>query len=168
MAPSEIRYSRSRFSTRLIEDRLYTRGHYWLEKTEGDRWRIGFTRFAIRMLGEAVEVDFEVEPEAEVKIGDVIGWMEGFKAVTDLFAPMTGRFCGRNPIIDEDITVLVTDPYIKGWLFEMAGDPGEECIDVHAYCAVLDTTIDGMLGKRDESAEASPEGSEPDADGRQG
>ena len=155
MAPPEIRYSRSRFSTRLIEDRLYTRGHYWLERTEAGRWRIGFTRFAIRMLGEAVEVDFEVEPGAEVKIGDVIGWMEGFKAVTDLFAPMNGRFEGRNPIIDEDITILVTDPYRKGWLFEMSGDPGAECIDVHAYCAVLDTTIDGMLGKRHESTDES-------------
>ena len=58
MPEGEIRYKRSRFSTRLIESRLYTAGHGWLEK-DGDSWKIGFTKFAIRMLGEVVELEFE-------------------------------------------------------------------------------------------------------------
>ncbi len=147
----ELRYTRSRFSTPLIEDRLYTAGHYWLERDEaGERWRVGLTRFAIRMLGEAVELDLEVEPGVAIETGQVIGWLEGFKAVTDLFSPMAGTYERRNPTLDTDINVLATDPYVKGWLFEMRGQPGEECVDVHAYVQVLDTTIDAMIGKRNE------------------
>ena len=62
MMSGEVHYRRSRFSTRLLEDRLYTAGHSWLEREEGDLWRIGFTKFAVRMLGESVELEFEMTP----------------------------------------------------------------------------------------------------------
>ena len=150
MTPVEISYRRSRFSTRLLEDRLYTAGHSWLEQEEGDLWRIGFTKFAVRMLGEIVELGFETEPGATVETGHVIGWLEGFKAVTDMFSPLSGRFEGFNPAVDEQITLLTSDPYGKGWLFKVRGQPGEDCLDVHGYVSLLDTTIDKMLGKRHE------------------
>ena len=150
MGTEGIRYKRSRFSTRLLEDRLYTAGHYWLRKEEEDLWKIGFTKFAIRMLGEAVELGFEVKPGAEIKTGQVAGWIEGFKAVTDLYAPMGGRFEGGNPELDREIKLVQSDPYGRGWLYAIRGNPGETCIDVHRYISVLDATIDKMLGKRHE------------------
>ena len=79
MPSAEIPYNRSRFSTRLIEDRLYTAGHSWLEREDGEVWRVGFTKFAVRMLGEIVELGFETEPGATVETGQVIGWLEGFQ-----------------------------------------------------------------------------------------
>ena len=66
-----------------------------------DVWRVGFTKFATRVLGEPVEFDFEVKLEDELSVGQVIGWIEGFKAVTDLFCPMEGRYCGSNPELDQ-------------------------------------------------------------------
>ena len=84
MMSGEVHYRRSRFSTRLLEDRLYTAGHSWLEREEGDLWRIGFTKFAVRMLGEIVELSFETSAGSPVETGQVLGWLEGFKAVTDL------------------------------------------------------------------------------------
>ena len=148
MMSGEVHYRRSRFSTRLLEDRLYTAGHSWLEREEGDLWRIGFTKFAVRMLGEIVELDFETTPGSPVETGQVIGWLEGFKAVTDIFSLLSGRFEGSNPALDETITLLTTAPYTRGWLFKVHGQPGTDCLDVHGYVSLLDTTIDKMLGTR--------------------
>ena len=148
MPPAEIPYNRSRFSTRLIEDRLYTAGHSWLEREDGEVWRVGFTKFAVRMLGEIVELGFETEPGATVETGQVIGWLEGFKAVTDMYSPLAGRFEGFNPAVDAEAALLSRDPYRKGWLFRVRGQPGDDCLDVHGYVTLLDTTIDKMLGRR--------------------
>lgn len=150
MPPAEIPYNRSRFSTRLLEDRLYTAGHSWLEREDEDVWRVGFTKFAVRMLGEIVELGFETEPGATVETGQVIGWLEGFKAVTDMYSPLAGRFEGFNPAVDEQAALLSNDPYRRGWLFRVRGQPGDDCLDVHGYMALLDTTIDKMLGRRHE------------------
>jgi len=150
MTSTAIHYKRSRFSTRLLENRLYTAGHSWLEQDEGDLWRIGFTKFAVRMLGEIVELGFETEPGARVETGQIVGWLEGFKAVTDIFSPLSGHFEGFNPAIEEHVQLLTIDPYVKGWLFKVRGQPDNDCLDVHGYVSLLDTTIDKMLGQRHE------------------
>jgi len=157
MQTERIHYKRSRFATSLPGDRLYTAGHYWLARDEGPApegphlWQIGLTRFATRMLGDMVELDVEIEPGSRVETGQVIGWLEGFKATTDIYAPLAGRFEGINPRLETEIERLNSDPYDRGWLFRVQGEPGEECVDVHGYVSVLDTTIDRMLGKRHES-----------------
>ena len=148
MTSEEVHYKRSRFSTRLFSDRLYTAGHCWLEERENGVWRIGFTKFATRMLGDIVEVGFETKSGDAVKTGQIVGWVEGFKAVTDIFSPISGNFEGCNPKLDEDITVLTQKPYLAGWLFEIHGTPGNDCLDVKGYVNILDTTIDKMLGQR--------------------
>ena len=152
MAAEEIHYKRSRFATRLFSDRLYTAGHAWLRKEEDGLWRVGFAKFAVRMLGEAVEMAFEVKPGAEVKTGQPIGWIEGFKAVTDLFAPFGGVFVEGNPALVKEIGLMQSDPAGKGWLYSLRGDPGTDCLDAQGYIAVLDATIDKMLGKRHDGA----------------
>ena len=148
MTSAEIPYNRSRFSTRLLENRLYTAGHSWLEQEDDEVWRVGFTKFAVRMLGEIVELGFETEPGSTVETGQVVGWLEGFKAVTDMYSPLAGRFEGFNPAVDEQAALLASDPYRRGWLFRVRGQPGDDCLDVHGYIALLDTTIDKMLGRR--------------------
>ena len=111
-------------------------------------WRVGFTKFAVRMLGEIVELGFETEPGTAVETGEVVGWLEGFKAVTDMYSPLAGRFEGFNPAVDEEAALLSRDPYRRGWLFRVRGQPGDDCLDVQGYVALLDTTIDKMLGRR--------------------
>jgi glycine cleavage system H protein len=151
MGAEDIHYKRSRFSTRLKPDRSYTAGHHWLLRGENDLWRVGLTKFAVRMLGEAVELGFDVQAGAEVKTGQAIGWIEGFKAITDLYSPMGGRFEGSNPELDKEIKLVQTDPYGRGWLYSVRGTPGSGGLDVQGYVAVLDATIDKMLGQRHES-----------------
>ena len=142
-----IRYKRSRFSTRLPVDRRYTRAHYWLQQREGGVWRIGLTKFATRMLGDLVEYEFSLQPGAaiEIELGQDIGWIEGFKAVSDIYSVACGRFRALNADLGRDITLLESDPYGQGWLYEVQGDPDPKNFDVHEYANILDVTIDRML-----------------------
>ena len=139
-----VAYRRSRFSTRLPTDRLYAPSHFWMAETEPGIWRIGFTKFATRMLGDFVEQGFEPKPGDRVEIGQTIGWVEGFKAITDLYCVMAGEFLGTNAALAEDITLADTDPYGKGWLYSIRGKPAPNTLDVQGYTEMLDLTIDKM------------------------
>ena len=143
----DLRYKRSRFSARLPMDRRYAPSHFWLLEYEPGVWRVGFTKFALRMLGEAVEFEFEAGEGSEVETGQVVGWIEGFKAVTDVFCPMNGTFAGSNPALDEDLQLMHSSPYEKGWLFAVRGIPDAACLDAGGYSELLDATIDRMQGK---------------------
>jgi glycine cleavage system H protein len=142
-----LSYKRSRFAARFPRALSYTESHFWLGRQEGDLWRVGFTKFALRMLGEPVEIDFEVATGTEVETGQVVGWLEGFKAVTDLFTPMTGKFMGKNPALETSIDAVKRDPYEKGWLYQVEGTPGDDIFDADGYAAFLDGTIDRMRGQ---------------------
>ncbi|MEX2262064.1 MAG: glycine cleavage system protein H [Bryobacteraceae bacterium] len=145
---TEIHYKRSRFSTRLPASRRYTRSHYWLFEREPGVWRIGLTKFATRMLGELVEYGFLAQPGGTVTVGQQIGSVEGFKAISDIYSVATGEFLGAGPDLEADITLADTDPYGRGWLYEVRGQPEPESLDVHGYVAVLDASIDKMLASR--------------------
>ena len=127
---------------------MYTRSHYWLVQAEPGNWRVGFTKFATRMLGDLVEYQIELKAGDRVESGQKIGWIEGFKAVSDIYAVAEGSFAGVNEGLREDITLLESDPYGRGWLYAVNGQPEAETVDVHGYVAVLDATIDRMLAGR--------------------
>lgn len=152
MPTSVLRYKRSRFATRLPTDRFYSRSHFWMQGLEEGQWRVGFTKFATRMLGEIVDLDFEVQEGQALETGQVVGWIEGFKAVTDVFTPMAGSFAGANPRLQQDIEKISSDPYENGWLFALRGSagreiPGPDVLDAQGYSDFLDLTIDKMTGR---------------------
>jgi len=149
-----VYYKRSRFLTHLPEGRLYTQSHYWLLEVDSGVWRTGMTKFASRMLGDIVEFSFGVIGGAAVQIGQPIGWMEGFKATSDLYCVAAGEFVRTNPALDADITLLDTEPYGGGWLYEVRGAPEPQAVDVNGYVAILDATIDRMLSSRHGQMEA--------------
>ncbi len=144
-------YKRARFGTRLPTDRVYTRSHYWLREIEPALWRVGLTNFATRMLGDIVEYEFEVEPGMRVELGQKIGWMEGFKAVSELYSVAEGDFAGVNTELRGDITLLESDPYERGWLYQVNGQPDPGRVDAAGYAMILDATIDKMLESRHDS-----------------
>jgi glycine cleavage system H protein len=148
-----VAYKRSRFSTRLPVQYRYTASHYWLHESEPGLWRVGLTKFATRMLGEMVEFDFKVQPGARIDVGQVIGWTEGFKAMSDVYSVASGEFVGVNPALAAAITLIDHEPYGEGWLYEVSGQPDPANTDVNGYVAVLDTTIDTMLRSRHDQGE---------------
>ena len=147
-----ILYKRNRFQSRLPKACLYTRSHFWMEELEpanGDRaalYRVGFTRFATRMLGEIVEHGFEAKLGKPVTVGQAIGWVEGFKALSDVYCVVDGTFEGGNPDLDADPTRIDKDPYNAGWLYLARGTPEPNSVAVEGYMQILDATIDKMLG----------------------
>lgn len=143
-----LRYRRSRFRTRLPTAARYTRSHYWLMPDGEGCWRVGWTRFATRMLGELVELGFEVEPGQSIKVGDTIGWIEGFKAVSEIYAVANGTFLGANPAFAEGVEGLASSPHDRGWLYRVEGEPEPESVDVSGYAAILNATIDRMLDEQ--------------------
>jgi glycine cleavage system H protein len=138
-------YKRARFSSRLPGDRLYTASHCWLEKTSDGAWKVGFTKFATRMLGELVEHEFETASGDPIQLGQVIGWVEGFKAVADLFCIGTGSFASANDELAANPDLIRRDPYGKGWLYSFTGEPDPNAVDVNGYADFLDLAIDRIL-----------------------
>lgn len=143
-----LQYKRSRFVTQLPVDYLYSPSHCWVARQEEGLWRVGLTRFATRMLGEMVDHGFEVEAGAPVTLGKIIGWVEGFKAISDLFCVVDGNFGGGNPVLRERINAVNKDCYGAGWLYWVKGSPDPKCVDVHGYRKILDKTIDKILERQ--------------------
>ena len=89
-------YKRARFSSRLPKSYLYTPAHFWLREIEPGLWRIGLTRFALRMLGDLVEHSWGVGVGEAVEPGQIIGSVEGFKAAYErCILCGGGRICFR-------------------------------------------------------------------------
>jgi glycine cleavage system H protein len=151
-----VYYRRSRFTTHLPRDRRYSASHYWLLEESPGIWRVGFTKFATRMLGDIVEFEFSARPGANISVGDDIGSVEGLKAVTTVFAAGSGRFLGEGAELRSDVTLAESDPYGRGWLYRLQGEPGADAVDIHGYVAILDATIDKMLERRHDPGDAAP------------
>jgi len=111
---------------------------------EPNLWRVGFTKFATRMLGELVDCDWKLKEGDPVLPGNNIGWVEGFKAASDVYAVMKGSFAGGNPALKADACIVRSDPYEQGWLYAVRGEPEPEALDVQGYIDLLSATIQRM------------------------
>jgi len=142
---ASLPFERARFRTRLPREYRYTAGHLWLAEVESGLWRVGLTRFALRMLGDAVDMELQADEGAAVEKGQVVGWVEGFKAVSDLFAPMAGHFVGGNPELETSLDLVERSAQERGWLYALRGEPDEDCVDAQGYARLLAATIDRYL-----------------------
>jgi glycine cleavage system H protein len=149
-------YKRSSFVTHLPEDYLYSPSHFWLQQVEERLWRIGYTKFATRMLGEIVDHQFEVKEGAPVSSGQIIGSIEGFKAISDLYCVVDGTFRGGNPALANEIGLVNKDCYGAGWLYLVEGTPDAKCASLEEYRRRLDTTIDLILAKQEAASGVNP------------
>lgn len=147
-----VLYRRATFVTHLPVAYLYTPAHCWLarvgEDPAGMRWRVGYTKFALRMLGEVVDVQWERLPGQPVEPGDVLGSIEGFKALSDIYCAGRGRFAGGNPALQGALAAVNEQPYDAGWLYEFTGEPDPRAMDINGYRDLLDATIDRILERQ--------------------
>jgi len=147
-APQTLLYQKARFVTHLPVAYRYTRAHYWAEKLENNRLRVGFTAFATRLLGEIVDYNFDTTPQRPVDPGQVLGWVEGFKAMSDVICAGRGVFAGDNPALRRDTELITRAPYRDGWLYEIDGELDPQGLDVNGYVQHLNEIIDGLLAKQ--------------------
>ena len=95
-------------------DLKYTKEHEWA-KIEGDRARIGITDFAQEQLGDVVFVELP-KVGAKVTSMSTFGVVESVKAVSDLFAPLTGEVVEVNAELPKKPETVNSDPYGQGWM----------------------------------------------------
>jgi glycine cleavage system H protein len=113
---------------------LYTKDHEWA-RIEGKLATIGVTRFAVDQLGDVTQVDLPKEGES-ISQGDVFGSVESVKAVSDLFAPLSGKVVKVNSPLAESPEYVNEDPYDEGWMIQIElGKPDETkaLLDADAY-----------------------------------
>ena len=95
-------------------DLKYTQDHEWAKK-EGERVRVGITAFAQDQLGDVVFVELP-KVGAKVTQRQSFGVVESVKAVSDLFAPVSGEVVEANGELSSAPETVNRDPYGKGWM----------------------------------------------------
>jgi glycine cleavage system H protein len=95
-------------------DLRYTKEHEWA-KLEGDRARIGITAFAQEQLGDVVFVELP-KVGARVTAMKTFGVVESVKAVSDLYAPLSGEVTEINAELPKKPETVNADPYGQGWM----------------------------------------------------
>lgn len=100
----------------IPNDLLYTEEHEYVKPTElTDVVQVGITDYAQGELGDVVYVEL---PKVGDTFGrsDVFGTIEAVKAVSELFAPISGEIVEVNPRLDKEPNLVNTDPYGDGWM----------------------------------------------------
>ena len=92
----------------------YTKEHEWA-KLEGDKARVGITAFAQEQLGDVVFVELP-KLGAKITAMKTFGVVESVKAVSDLFAPLSGEVVEINAELPKAPEMVNADPYGKGWM----------------------------------------------------
>src|SRR5438128_5761987 len=95
-------------------DLRYTKDHEWA-KPEGKRYRVGITAYAQEQLGDVVFVELP-KVGARVAAKQSFGVVESVKAVSDLFAPMSGEVVEVNSELAKKPEMVNADPYGQGWM----------------------------------------------------
>ena len=121
------------------DDLLYHPEHDWA-RVEGDTATFGITWYAQDALGEVV---FFEPPQAgaQVRQGEPYAEVESVKAVSDVFAPMSGEVVEGNQALADKPESINEDPYGEGWMVRVRlSDPDEkdQLLDAEAYRATLE------------------------------
>jgi glycine cleavage system H protein len=119
-------------------DLKYTRDHEWARK-EGARVRVGITAFAQEQLGDVVFVELP-KVGAKVTQKQSFGVVESVKAVSDLFAPLSGAVAEVNGELPNAPETVNQDPYGRGWMIVITpanAAEWDQLLDAAAYEAFL-------------------------------
>ena len=116
----------------------YTKDHEWV-RVDGEEATVGITEYAASQLGDIVFVEL---PDAGRSLAQfaTFGVVESVKAVSDLFAPVSGEVVATNDALAGSPETVNSDPYGKGWMIRLRlAKPGEvdELLDAAAYDALV-------------------------------
>jgi glycine cleavage system H protein len=118
------------------DDLRYSKEHEWV-RLENGRASIGITSFAADELGDIVFIELP-EPGSALSQFGTFGVVESVKAVSDLYAPVSGTVVEVNDALRERPELLNSDPFGEGWIASVElSDPGEldTLMDAEAYAA---------------------------------
>ncbi len=99
------------------DDLRYLESHEWV-RVSGDTAEVGITAFAQDELGDVVFVELP-EAGAELTEGEDFGVVESIKAVSDVYAPVSGTVTAVNDRLRDEPELLNEDPFGDGWMLEI-------------------------------------------------
>lgn len=116
------------------KDLRYTKDHEWV-KVDGDVATVGVTDYAANQLGDVVFVDLPATGKTVDQFA-TFGVVESVKAVSDLYAPVSGEVAEVNEALGSKPELVNSDPFGDGWMIKVrVADPGQvdELLDAAAY-----------------------------------
>jgi len=119
-------------------DLRYTKDHEWV-RVDGDEATIGITEYAADQLGDIVFVEL---PDTGRSLDQfaAFGVVESVKAVSDLFAPVSGEVVEGNPALAANPELVNTSPYRDGWMLRVrVADPTQldDLLEPDTYDALI-------------------------------
>ena len=96
----------------------YTQEHEWICSEPGDKGKMGITDYAQTLLGDIVYLDLP-DPGTQVEQFKKLGEIESVKAVSNVFAPASGRVLEVNQAAIDEPKLVNEDPYGNGWLVRL-------------------------------------------------
>jgi len=115
-------------------DLKYTKDHEWA-RVEGNLVRIGITTYAVEQLGDVTLVDLP-KTGTPMKAAGHFGDIESVKAVSELFAPISGEVVEVNSALGDNPELVNAEPYANGWMLLIKpSDPKDldKLLDAAAY-----------------------------------
>ena len=117
----------------------YTKEHEWV-KVDGNVATVGITDWAQGELGDIVFVELP-DIGAEISQMDAFGTIEAVKAVSELYAPISGKVVEINSALDDDPMAINKDPYGDGWMIKVEVSEAsqlEQLLDADGYKGIID------------------------------
>ncbi len=111
----------------------YTKDHEWIELS-GDQGKVGITDYAQQQLGDVVYLELP-EVGTKLKAGQSFGNIESVKAVSELYAPVSGTVVEVNTALKEKPEAVNSDPHASWMVVLKLSDPAETgaLLDVTQY-----------------------------------
>jgi glycine cleavage system H protein len=119
-------------------DLRYTKDHEWV-RVEGDEATVGITEYAAGQLGDIVFVDLP-DGGRSLEQFATFGVVESVKAVSDLFAPVSGEVLATNDALTGSPELVNADPYDGGWMIRLRlakPDEVDGLLDAAAYDSLI-------------------------------
>jgi glycine cleavage system H protein len=119
-------------------DLRYTKDHEWV-RVDGEEATVGITDFAAKQLGDIVFVELPETGKALSQFA-AFGVVESVKAVSDLYAPISGEVTSSNEALAGAPELVNSDPFGTGWMIRVRlGDPSEVdgLLTADAYDALI-------------------------------
>lgn len=122
------------------EDLRYTKDHEWV-RIQGDRGTVGITDHAQKQLGDVVFLELPAVGR-QLEQHETFGTVESVKAVSELFAPLTGEVLEANAALAQKPEQVNADPYGEAWMIVVkVARPAEVegLMDASAYSAYVES-----------------------------
>ncbi len=101
--------------------------------------RVGFSAYAVRLLGDVHHLEWSVQPGRLVAEGQRIGYVEASKATSDLYTPLAGKIVALNGEVLARPGLVNSNLYDTGWLVAIAGDD-QDLLSPQEYYRLLEAS----------------------------